>query len=66
MPFIAANSLLPPRFAAIYLHAMAVVDEFDTGFYMIQGVELLAGATNVTRMGLNLRDVRTARSPGNP
>jgi len=56
MPFIAANGLLILIPAAFYLASKARAGEFDTGFYLVQALELMAGATNVTLLGLNMRD----------
>ncbi|WP_170763950.1 hypothetical protein [Ruegeria lacuscaerulensis] len=58
MPFIAANGLLVLVPAAIYLSTKANADAFDTSFYTVQVIELIAGATNLTLMGLNIRDGR--------
>ena len=35
---------------------LAASGSFDASFYMIQGVELVAGAVNIVLMGLNIRD----------
>jgi len=56
MPFIAANGLLVLMPCAIFLNRWASAGTFDTTFYMVQSVELLAGAMNLTLMGLNIRD----------
>lgn len=56
MPFIAANGLLVLLPAAIFLNQWAGAGSFDTKFYIVQGLELLAGATNLSLMGLNVRD----------
>ncbi|HYA37749.1 MAG TPA: hypothetical protein VEI74_05705 [Candidatus Methylomirabilis sp.] len=56
MPFIAANGLLVLIPCAIFLNRWATVGTFDNMFYLVQGVELLAGAVNLTLMGLNIRD----------
>ncbi|MEM0949153.1 MAG: hypothetical protein AAGK37_17280 [Pseudomonadota bacterium] len=56
MPFIAANGLLVLVPAAFYLSFKAQAGAFDTGFYVVQALELLAGATNITLLGLNMRD----------
>lgn len=63
MPVIAMNGLLILVPAAIYLSAKANAGSFDTSFYVVQVVELIAGATNLTLMGLSIRDGRamTAR-----
>lgn len=56
MPFIAANGLLVLVPCAIVLNRWAAVGSFDTAFYAVQGIELIAGATNFVLMGLNMRD----------
>ena len=58
MPFIAANGVLVLIPSAFYLAAKAEAGAFDTPFYMVQGLELLAGAINLALMGLNIRDGR--------
>ena len=58
MPFIAANGLLVLLPAAIFLDQWASAGSFDTRFYIVQGLELIAGATNLTLMGMNIRDGR--------
>ena len=65
MPVIALNGLLVLLPSAFYLNAKAQAGEFDALFYGVQALELLAGAINLTLMGLNLRDgLRLAgRSP---
>ncbi|WP_445253708.1 ferredoxin--NADP reductase [Ochrobactrum sp. MYb379] len=56
MPFIAANGLLILIPAALFLASKARAGEFDTVFYVVQAVELIAGATNLTLLGLGMRD----------
>jgi hypothetical protein len=56
MPFIAANGLLVLIPCAIVLNRWAGAAQFDTTFYVVQAIELLAGAVNLTLMGLNIRD----------
>jgi hypothetical protein len=56
MPFIAANGLLVLLPCAILLDRWASAGSFGTAFYALQAVELIAGAVNLTLMGLNLRD----------
>lgn len=56
MPFIAANGLLVLLPCAIVLNRWAGAGSFDTAFYVVQAIELIAGATNLTLMGLNVRD----------
>jgi hypothetical protein len=56
MPIIAANGLLVLVPCAFVLERWAAAGSFDTAFYIVQAVELVAGATNLTLMGLNVRD----------
>lgn len=56
MPFIGANGLLVLIPSAVVLDRWASVGAFDTCFYLVQGIELLAGATNLFLMGMNMRD----------
>jgi hypothetical protein len=56
MPFIAANGLLVLVPCAIVLNRWAAAGSFDTTFYVVQAIELIVGATNLTLMGLNARD----------
>lgn len=59
MPFIAVNGLVVLLPAAFFLQSKAVAGEFDTVFYIIQMIELFAGATNLILMALNIRDGRS-------
>ncbi len=56
MQVIAANGLLVLVPCAIVLNRWAAAGSFDTTFYLVQALELIAGATNLTLMGLNARD----------
>lgn len=56
MPFIAANGILVLIPSALFLASKARAGEFDTAFYAVQALELMAGATNITLLGRNLRD----------
>ena len=56
MPYIAANGLLILIPAAIYLSYKAQAGTFDIWFYAVQALELVAGALNITLLGLNMRD----------
>lgn len=58
MPIIAANGLIILLPAAIFLNQWAALDLFDARFYIVQGLELVAGAINLTLMGMNMRDGR--------
>ncbi len=56
MPFIAANGILILIPCAVVLQGIAAAGDFGTTFYAVQAVELIAGATNIALMGLNIRD----------
>lgn len=56
MPFIAVNGILVLIPCAIFLDRWASIGVFDVKFYIVQGVELLAGVINFTLMGMNMRD----------
>ena len=56
MPWIAANGILILVPAALFLAYKARSNEFDAIFYVIQALELLAGAVNIVLLGLNMRD----------
>ena len=56
MPFIAVNGFVILIPSAIFLEQRAASGLFDGRFYMVQGIELIAGAVNLTLMGLNMRD----------
>lgn len=56
MPFIAANGLLVLVPCAIVLNRWATAGSFDTAFYLVQAIELVAGAANLALMGLNASD----------
>lgn len=56
MKLIAANGLLVLLPSAFMLAAWARAGRFDSAFYLLQGLELLAGALNVTLIVLNIRD----------
>lgn len=56
MPFIAANGLLVLIPSALFLASKARAGDFDTAFYAVQALELLAGAANIALLSLNMRD----------
>jgi len=56
MRFIAANGVLVLVPSAIFLAHWASIGAFNTGFYLLQSVELLAGAINLLLMAMNMRD----------
>ena len=70
MPVIALNGILILVPSAFFLAARAGAGQFDTTFYLVQALELLAGAVNIALMGLNVRDgfalTRKRRSAGKP
>ncbi|MCE8533435.1 hypothetical protein KBY24_08565 [Ruegeria pomeroyi] len=55
MKLIAANGLLILLPSAVFLAIRANAGQFDTLFYVVQTLELLAAATNITLLTLNLR-----------
>ena len=56
MPFIAANGLLVLIPSALFLASKARAGEFDVSFEAVQALELIAGATNIVLLSLNMRD----------
>lgn len=56
MKVVAANGLLVLLPSAFMLASWANAGRFDGVFYLLQGVELLAGAVNVSLLVMNLRD----------
>lgn len=56
MPIIAANGLLVLVPCAIVLNRWAAAGSFDASFYVVQAIELIAGAANFVLMALNMRD----------
>ncbi len=56
MPFIAANGVVVLIPAALFLAFKAKAGELDVIFYTVQVAELIAGAVNITLLGLNMRD----------
>jgi hypothetical protein len=67
MPLIALNGVLVLVPSAFYLDHLAADGQFGTAFYGVQAVELIAGATNITLMGLNMRDgLKLARQAKRP
>ncbi len=56
MPIIGANGLLVLVPSAFYLASKAASGDFDTAFYLVQVVELIAGLANLIMIGLNIRD----------
>lgn len=56
MKVMAANGLLVLLPSAWVLASWANAARFDTAFFALQGVELVAGAVNITLLILNMRD----------
>ncbi|MCC7546897.1 MAG: hypothetical protein IT532_03945 [Burkholderiales bacterium] len=56
MKIVAANGLLVLLPSALMLASWANAGRFDSAFYVLQGVELLAGAVNFSLLALNMRD----------
>ena len=56
MPIIAANGILILIPSALYLSAKAQAGQFDATFVTVQAIELMAGAINITLLGLSMRD----------
>jgi hypothetical protein len=63
MPFIAVNGILVLIPSALFLASKARAAEFDTTFYVVQALELAAGAVNITLLGLNMRDGLKMKGP---
>ncbi|NOH65965.1 hypothetical protein [Vibrio rotiferianus] len=63
MPFVAMNGVLVLVPAAIYLQHLAAIGQFDTTFFIVQVVELIAGFINLTLMTLNIRDAKANKKP---
>lgn len=56
MRLLAANGVLVLIPSALFLASKARAAEFDTAFYAVQALELVAGATNIALLTLNMRD----------
>ncbi|WP_202351832.1 hypothetical protein [Mesorhizobium sp. 113-1-2] len=56
MRIIAANGLLVLVPSAFLLSSFATAGRFDSLFTIVQAIELLAGATNIALLSLNMRD----------
>ena len=56
MPIIAANGILILIPSALFLASKANAGEFDTAFYAVQALELVAGATNIVLLSRNMLD----------
>ncbi|MBB1093440.1 hypothetical protein HUU61_19390 [Rhodopseudomonas palustris] len=56
MPLIAFNGIAVLVPCAIFLQQRASAGLFDQTFTVVQAIELIAGAVNLTLLGLNIRD----------
>ena len=56
MRIIAANGIVILIPSALFLASKARSGEFDTAFYAVQALELMAGATNVALLTRNMLD----------
>jgi hypothetical protein len=56
MPFIAFNGIAVLVPCAVFLQQRAGAGVFDQTFTVVQAVELVAGAINLTLIGLSIRD----------
>lgn len=56
MKIAAANGVVILIPAAIFLARWSVAGQFDSLYWTVQGIELIAGATNAILLGLNIRD----------
>lgn len=63
MPFIAINGIFILVPAASYLKVLAVGGDFNSTFYIVQSIEIVAGLVNITLMSLNLKDGLSLRKP---
>lgn len=56
MPIISLNGLVILLPCAFFLYFRAKIGQFDGVFYAIQALELIAGALNLTLMGLSIKN----------
>ena len=56
MKIVAANGVLVLLPSAWVLASWANAGRFDSVFYALQGLELLAGAVNISLLAMNMRD----------
>lgn len=56
MPIIAGNGILVLIPSAFYLSFEAQAEAFNAWFYIVQTIELIAGAVNIALLSLNMRD----------
>lgn len=63
MKIIGATGILVLVPSAVFLAMKAGQGAFDTAFMTVQGIELIAGASNIVLLGLNMRDGLAMRRP---
>ena len=56
MSIIGINGILILVPSAIYLNILASSADFGTAFFLVQGLELIAGIVNLVLMGMNFKD----------
>ncbi|MDJ0992502.1 MAG: hypothetical protein QNI90_02935 [Dinoroseobacter sp.] len=56
MPIIAANGVFILIPCALFLASKARAADFDTAFYVVQALELIAGSLNLALLGMSMRD----------
>ncbi len=56
MKIIAANGMIVLLPSAVFLAMRSGAGVFDLWFYVVQGLELIAGAANIALIGLNIGD----------
>ena len=66
MKIIAGNGLLVLLPSAVFLAGKAAMGDFDAAFAAVQGIELIAGAINITLLALNMRDGLALRRKAEP
>lgn len=55
MPLLGLNGLLVMVPSALFLNERASAGQYDTAFYVVQGLELLVGAVQLTLLARNVR-----------
>lgn len=63
MKIVAANGLVVLVPSAIFLAGRADTGQFDASFFVVQALELIAGAVNIALLSLNMRDGFALRRP---
>jgi hypothetical protein len=66
MKIIAATGIIVLVPSAVFLAMKAGQGEFDNAFMTVQGIELIAGASNIVLLALNMRDGMAMRNKSAP